>query len=261
MEVAHAGDDDAGMQTIMSTRHVTRRPLGPVVAGTVIGTVLIVSGVVLGVAVFATPLLTMVLPAGRATTDRTLLAIVVWAGALVAPAAFILFGANRLAKILGGVQRRPRRSALLESIGTLPEGVVVANGLMMPDGRPVSDLVLGPFGAAVIRELPPAAITRIRDGHWEVRMRKGWVPLEHPLVRAARDAERVRRWLGHDDVDFVVKTYAAVVGPAPTVERTTACAVLTPDQLGPWIAGLPPQRTLTAGRLEQMYELAREAAR
>jgi hypothetical protein len=260
MEVARATDDDAPMQTITPPRPVARRPLGPVVAGTAIGTVLIVVGVVLGVLAFATPLLSMVLPSGRVSADRTLIAIVVWAAALVAPAALVLFGASRLARILGGVQHKPRRSALVQSIGTLPENVVVASGLTMPDGRTVSDLALGPFGAAVIRELPPAAITRIRNGHWEVRMRKGWVPLEHPLERASRDAERVRRWLCDDDVDFVVKTYAAVVGPDPTVERTAACAVLTPDQLGSWIAGLPPQRSLTPGRLEQMFELAREAA-
>ena len=77
---------------------------------------------------------------------------------------------------------------------------------------------------------------------------------------AARDAERVRRWLGHDDADFVVKVYAAVVGPAPTVDRTAGCAVLTPDQLGSWIAALPAQRSLTTGRRELILDLVRDAA-
>ena len=98
-------------------------------------------------------------------------------------------------------------------------------------GEAVAELVIGPFGGAVIRELPPAAVTRIREGHWELRTRRGWVSIENPLDRAARDAERVRRWLGHDDADFVIKMYAAVVGPAPTVPRTTALCGAGHDQL------------------------------
>jgi hypothetical protein len=131
----------------------------------------------------------------------------------------------------------------------------------MPDGRPISDVVIGPFGAAVIRELPPAAVTRVRDGRWQLRTRRGWIVIESPLERAARDAERVRRWLAHDDADFIVKAYAAVVGPEPTVPRTSDCAVLTPDQLAPWIMGLPPQRTLTEGRRERVLEYIRDATR
>ncbi len=163
-----------------------------------------------------------------------------WAAALVAPAGFILIGITRLARNLDSVRDRgPRRSTALRALADLPADIVVASGLALPDGRGVSELVIGPFGAAVVRELPPAAVTRIRNGQWELRTSKRWVPLENPLERASRDAERVRRWLGHDDADFVVKVYAAVVGPAPTVERTAGCAVLSPDQLGRWIGALP----------------------
>jgi hypothetical protein len=110
--------------------------------------------------------------------------------------------------------------------------------------------------------LPPAETTRIRNGHWEARGTKRWIPLEDPLERASRDAERVRRWLAHDDADFVVKTYAAVVAASPTVQvqRTASCAVLTPDQLPAWIASLPAQRSLTPGRIERIVQMVREAA-
>jgi hypothetical protein len=188
--------------------------------------------------------------------------IALWAIALVAPAAFVLFGANRLVRILAAVRGRiPRRSAMMQALDGVADDVIVATGLALPDGRGVAELVIGPFGAAVIRELPPAAVTRVREGRWELRARRGWIPIENPLERAARDAERVRRWLGHDDADFIVKVYAAVVGPAPTVPRTTDCAVLSPDQLGAWIDALPPQRSLTEARRQQVAEMIRDAAR
>ena len=100
----------------------------------------------------------------------------------------------------------------------------------------MSELVIGPFGAAVIRELPPAAVTRVRGDNWQVRDgREGWIALENPLERATRDAERVRHWLTEDD-DFLVKVYSAVVGPDPTIARTPDCAVLTPTS---WPRGSP----------------------
>jgi len=143
----------------------------------------------------------------------------------------------------------------------MSDDVIVAQGISLPDGRPVSELVIGPFGAAVVRELPPAAVTRVREGRWELRTRRGWISIENPLERAARDAERVRRWLAHDDADFVVKSYAAVVGPNTSIARTADCAVLTPDQLAAWVTGLPPQRSLTEGRRERLIEFVRDAAR
>ena len=148
----------------------------------------------------------------------------------------------------------------MQALNALSEDVTVASGLTLPDGRGVSDVVLGAFGAAVIRELPPTAVTRIREGRWELRTARGWISLENPLERATRDADRVRRWLTNDDADFIVKVYAAVVGPETVVARTPGCAVLTPEQLASWIAALPPQRSLTESRRERLLQSARDAA-
>lgn len=247
---------------VISSRPSVRRPaVGPVVGGTIVATVAIVAGVVLGWAALATPLLSAVIPSGRADISQMAAGMAVWAIALVGPAALLLVGANRLARILGGARARmPSPSRIEVALDHLSEDVSLARGLALPDGRGVSDVVVGPFGAAIIRQLPSAEVTRIRNGHWELRSRRGWVPMENPLDRASRDAERVRRWLGHDDTDFVVKTYAAVVGDAPAIPRTAACAVLTFDQLGAWVAALPPQRTLTPGRRDQILDAVRTAA-
>ncbi|HYH93712.1 MAG TPA: hypothetical protein VD763_11170 [Candidatus Saccharimonadales bacterium] len=249
------------MESIAPSRATRRPDVAPLVTGTVVGTLLVVGGIVLAFLAFGTPLLTRFMPGGRPGPEQMAAGMALWALALVAPAACILLGANRLAAMFARVRgHAPRQSTLMRAMGAMPEDVVMASGLTLADGRTVSDLVMGPFGAAVIRELPPAAVTRVRDGSWELRTSRGWIPLENPLDRAVRDAERVRRWLAHDDADFVVKVYAAVVGPAPTVARTTACAVLTPEQLPAWVKGLPAQRSLTPGRRDQMVDRAREAA-
>lgn len=253
--------DDAGMEVIQPSHAVRRPSMAPLLSGTVIGTILIVTGIVMAYVALATPALSAVLPSGRLNVGQMATGVIIWSVALVGPAACVLVGASRLVRILTSLRERaPRRSATLRALDALPDDVVVAHGLTLHDGRGVALLVLGAFGAAVLRELPPAPVTRIRDGRWELKARRGWITLENPLERAARDAERVRRWLGHDDADFIVKVYAAVVGTGRPTTRTAECAVLTPDEVTAWITALPPQRSLTEGRREQIVDLVREAA-
>jgi hypothetical protein len=247
------------MDVIVPSRPLQRTSLVPLVSGTVFGTLFIIGGLALAYLAFATPFLDLALPSGRPDAIQTVAGIAIWAIALVAPAGFVLAGANRLARDLAAARGRSRRSTTLMALDSLPDDITVASGLTLPDGRGVSELVIGPFGAAVVRELPPAAVTRIRGDNWHVRTSRGWISLENPLERATRDAERVRHWLTDDD-DFLVKVYSAVVGPAPTVARTSGCAVLTPDQLAAWISALPAQRSLTPGRLQRVLDLVRVAA-
>lgn len=256
----HGTVETPDMEVIAPARQQQRLSLVPTLGGTVLGTFAIVLGVVIGWVALATPVLISALPTGHPEPLEVVGVIGIWAFALVAPAGLVIFGANRLVKVLGAARGRTSKpSSMLKALEGLPEDVVVATGIILPDGRGISDVVVGPFGAAVLRQLPPRQYTRIVNGRWQARTRRGWIQLEDPLDRAARDAERVRRWLGHDDADFVVKVYAAVVGPDPAVGRTPACAVLTPDQLVPWIVALPPQRSLTPGRREQILELVRGA--
>ena len=248
------------MDVISPSRPQTRATLIPMMSGTVLGALFIVGGLALAYVAFATPFLGLALPSGRPDVIQTAIGITIWAVALVAPAGFVLAGANRLARNLASARSRtPRRSIALKELNSLPDDITVASGLTLSDGRGVSELVIGPFGAAVIRELPPSIVTRISGDHWQVRGARGWISLENPLERATRDAERVRRWLTEDD-DFLVKVYSAVVGPDPAVARTAACAVLTPDQLAAWIAALPAQRGLTPGRHSRVLDMVRAAA-
>ena len=251
---------DASMVLLSPHRRADRSALALLVGKTFIGTVFVAVGLSLAYIAFATPLLHRPLPTGRPDTGQTLIEMAIWALALVGPAGCVLLGRSRLARVAAAVRRGPASGrGPLAALAATSDDLVVARRLRLPDERIVADLVVGRFGVAVVRELPPASVTRVRDGRWELRTGRGWIPLEDPLNRASRDADRVRRWLGHDDADFVVKVYAAVVGRAPTVARTPACAVLTPDQLETWIGGLPAQRTLTESRRQQMLDVVREA--
>jgi hypothetical protein len=250
----------AVMDVIAPPRPSQRTALVPMLSGTLLGAAFIVSGLVLAYVAFATPFLDMAIPSGRPDAFQTATGIAIWAVALVAPAGFVLAGANRLARNLATIRGRgPKRSTTLKALDSLPDDITVASGLILSDGRGVSQLVIGPFGAAVIRELPPTAVTRIQGDNWQVRGSRSWLPIENPLDRATRDAERVRRWLTEDD-DFLVKVYSAVVGPDPAIARTPGCAVLTPDQLAAWISALPAQRGLTPGRHSRVLDLVRAAA-
>jgi hypothetical protein len=249
------------MDVIAPPRPSQRKTFVPVVSGTLFGALFIVSGLALAYVAFATPFLGMAIPSGHPDAIQTATGIAIWAIALVAPAGFVLAGANRLARNLARVRgRAPRRSTTLKALDNLSGELTVASGLVLSDGRGVAELVIGPFGAAVVRELPPSQVTRVQGDNWQVRGSRGWIAIDNPLERATRDADRVRRWLTEDD-DFLVKVYSAVVGPNPTVERTPGCAVLTPDQLGAWISALPTQRSLTPGRLSRVLDLVRAAAR
>jgi hypothetical protein len=253
--------DHPRMEVISPSRPTDRSPVAPIVTSATAGTFFVVLGLILAYVAFATPTMSMLLPGVRADPVEMAVGMVAWTIALVAPAACLLLGTNRLARMLATVRGRVgRRPATAGVLGGLPDDVVVASGLLLPDGRPVPDLIVGPFGAAVVRELPPASAVRIKDGQWYLHTQRGWTHLEDPLTRTVRDSERVRRWLAHDDADFVVKVYAAVISRDLDVARTTACAVLRPDQLAAWIAALPPQRSLTTGRRDRMIERVRDAA-
>jgi len=252
--------DDVAMQILARPGTPRPRALAMVVSGTVAGSVLVFVGLAIAYLVFATPLVERLVPAGRPSAGQTVAGMFAWSVALIGPAVFVLVGTARLARVLDDVGSRGRsKSVPSRHARALPAETVLATGVDLGDGRPIPELVVGPFGAAVIRELPPPALTRQSGGRWELRTRTGWLPIENPLERAARDAERVRRWFSDDDNDFLIKVYASVIVPAPGLVRTSACAVLTADQLPAWLASLPAQRSLTPSRRERLMEMVRTA--
>ena len=249
------------MQLISTATAHARRPIGSIVTGTLVGAILVAGGLSLAYLVFATPLLGALLPSGRLGPGQMATGMVVMAFALVAPVTFVAVGTYRLAKLLASTRTRAQAGTMLERlVPSLPPDVVAASDVTLHDGRTIPGLLVGPFGLIVLREAPSSAVTRVSGSHWELRTPLGWTPLENPFDRATRDAERVRQWLSHDDRDFLVKTYAAVIAqPDRSLARSAACAVLTLEQVPAFVASLPAQRSLTASRRESILDQIREA--
>jgi hypothetical protein len=242
--------------------HAIRPARGPMLMGTVVGGVLLAGGIVLGWLAFATPFVRILTPSVlRPSIEELAIGGFIWGLSLVAPPCFAIVGLIRLSQVAGTLLRKPAIGPVAKAARTLTDEYVVAPSLELPDARRIRNVVIGPFGLAVIGEAPPSAITRRHGSAWEVRRADGrWVPLEHPVERTSRDAERLRRWIGAEERDFIVKVYAAFVTTDPTILRTPACAVIGPSEVAAWLTGLPPQRSLYDTRRDDLIERVRALA-
>jgi hypothetical protein len=252
------------MQVIASARPVAGRPSRlSVLTSFVVGAMFVSGSAAMAWAVFGLGFLEQFVPTGHASTFQLVSGALAWTFALTAPAGFGLVGIARLTTAVERVRaRRPRVTPAVRLARAIGDDHVVATRLRIPDGnRLIPEVVVGPFGAAIIEELPPAGAVMSRGiRSWEVRAGNGRVQtIENPLERATRDAERVRAWLSGEESDHVIKVYAAVVGSDPRVERSQACAVVAPEQIAGWLTALPPQATLDAGRRERIVGMIRAA--
>jgi len=228
---------------------------GRLVGSTLLGATLVAAGLLLAYLTIATPLVAYLVPSQSGTGVS--IGLGVWSFALVAGGGLLVAGANRLATIVA-LRRRGRwvGGPAARALGTSSDDIAVAGGVTPREGRPIPELVIGAFGVAVMHAMPPTR--QVRHGHagWEARTSEGWRPMDDPLDAATRDANRVRRWLGTADLDFVVRVYAALVVNDRALERSPTCAVISTEQIPAWIASLPRQRTLTAGRRERLLAMA-----
>lgn len=243
------------MQVITPTR--PRRHAGSLVLGTLLGSCLVAAGLGMAFLTVGTPVVSTLVPGSH---GETILVLAVWLLAALAGVSLLVAGTNRLAIIVAAVRPRPRRrSPVVAALGSLPPDVVVATDVMPSPGRPIPEIVVGPFGVAVIHELGQRTAIRQIGTAWERRTREGWVPAEHPLDAAERDAERVRHWLANGDLDFVVRVHAALITPDASMLRSPLCAVIREAQIPAWIAALPRQRSVNDYRLQQVVALVRAA--
>jgi len=248
------------MQFIQPTRAGLAR--GPLVIGTVVGGLLVVGGLGLAWLAFATPIVRGLAPTVlRPSPDQMIVGAVVWGLSLVIPPCFAIVGAFRLFVVAAAILRRPAVGTIGGVAEALGDEYVAATSVRLPDGRLIRNVIVGPFGLAIIGELPSPKNLRRNGSTWQIRRPDGrWTPLENPLERTARDAERIRHWIAAEDRDFIVKVYAAVVVRNEQLTRTSACAAIAADQIPAWLASLPPQRSLNADRRDDVVERIRSIA-
>jgi hypothetical protein len=226
-----------------------------------IAVLLLAAGLALAWLCLGTPLVSGFIPYGRPSPAQVAVGVLAWGFALLLPGAFLLMGIARMASALETLAAtRPRRVTphLAQALGA---DHLAATDVLLPGGRHVHEMVLGPFGIAVLGDVPPRSATRHVGARWEIRDDRGrWIPIEDPVQRTSRDAERVRSWLGADDRDFLVRVYAAIVTDDAGIERLPGCAVVAPRELEAWLEALPMQRGLTTQRREHLAALVRGLA-
>ncbi len=249
------------MQVIVAPSPISRADRMAVARSVLVSVLLILAGVALAMLCLRTPLISTFIPGGRPSAMQTAAGVVAWAFAIVVPAALMLIGVLRFAATVEAVRDLHPRTITHRLARSLGPSHLVAADLVLPGGRWIHEMVIGPFGIVVLGDVPPPSVSRHVGTSWEIRgERDRWIPVEAPLDRAARDAERVRGWLGTYDRDFLVRVYAAIVTDDRRLERSANCAVVAPGQFAAWLESLPAQRGLTADRRSQLVELVRSVA-
>jgi len=244
--------------TVGSPPHAAPR-FDRLVGATLVGTILTTTGLFTAYLAVATPFVSDL--AGRAPGGGVAIGLGIWSFALVAGGGLLVSGTNRLAVTLASL--RPGRvigGPAARAFGPWSDEIAVAGDVVPNDGPAIPELVIGAFGVAVVHALSSSKQVRHGRAGWETHASDGWVPMDDPLDAAMRDADRVRRWLSTADLDFVVRVYAALVVDDRALERSPTCAVISTQQIPAWIASLPRQRTLTAGRRDHLVAMVRTTA-
>lgn len=226
------------------------------VGGSVYGALLTTAGLGIAYLALETPLASL-LAADRLGSSRAPIGLGIVSLSLIAGGALLLAGTNRLAATLAWLRAGDGVTGPgARALASMADDVAVVADVVPSEGRPIPELVIGPFGAAVLHAIPAGRQVRQVGTSWEYRTREGWRPMDNPLEAANRDAERVRRWFTIVDLDFVVRVYAAVIVADGSIPRSPTCAVLTAEQLPAWIGALPGQRSLTPARRLRLRALA-----
>jgi hypothetical protein len=260
--MAHPGaiGEAAVMQVLQPQPTRTGSPLS-ILTGLTIGLLLVGLGAALAYLAVATPFSQQFTPDPRSSPARVVLSALGWTLLIVAPAVAALAGIAWLAGVAEATGKRRRRAHPVAGLSrVLGEDYLAATSVRLPDGRLVSEVIVGPHGIAVFEPLPPPSLTRVQSGRWELRVgRDRWVPMENPLERAARSADRVRHWLGGEDHGFVVRVYAAVIAPEGALTRSANCAVVSREQVPAYLNSLPIQRGFTPERRARIVDDIRAA--
>ena len=131
-------------------------------------------GIFLAWIAFATPVIAGLTPnVQRPTPAQLATGGLIWGLTLVAPPSFAIVGALRIGRVARAITAKPTPRAMTRVAKAIGDEYTAAADVRLPDGRVIRDLVLGPFGMAVINELPNPRTTRHTGVSWEIRRADG----------------------------------------------------------------------------------------
>ena len=226
-----------------------------------IGALYVLTGLWVAWLTLTTPFVDVITAHGPTASSQVAFHALGLVTALAIPAICLLLGTNRILEFADIRNPLVARRDPLASLGSrLGPDYAVVRKLVLPGGRQVGALIVGPPGIVVVGALPRPGDARPMDGRWEARLADDqWVAFENPLERAARDAEAVRRWLDSDEHGFVVKVYAAVVATDDSVAGSSTTAVVRLGQIPAFLDKLPPHRTFTSDHRRRVLAHIRSA--
>ncbi len=229
----------------------------PGASSAAVGTGLVLSGATLAWLLFATPAIERLAGplAWRLSPSTATTCAIVIAGAAVAGS--LLVGLVTIGRGLRGSFRSGAEGRILAGLARrLPPGCRTIPSIRLPDGPPVTDVVIGPFGLVVLAAAPTASGARPIGAVWEELDRSGtWRPAAHPAERLARDADRLRHLLARQEHDFVIRVTPVLVSSEAVAGLVPGVAVVRPQDVPGWLAALRPQRSLTPERLARLGEV------
>ena len=231
---ARASPEDADMQILAGNSHVTRADRFAIVRSAFTAVLLLVVGLLIGWLCLATPLVTSFVPQGRPSVAETATGAIAWGLRDRGPGRVPDHRRrpdrrdhrHHVCRCARASRRPASRRPSARSTSPRPGSSSPAAGASTSSSSGRS----GSWSSRWFRRRTSRATSGRR---WELRDDRGrWVPIEAPVDRASRDAERVRGWLGGEDRDFVVRVYAAIVTDDKSIERTPACAVVRAPRAG-----------------------------
>jgi hypothetical protein len=258
MAFTRARGDDRAMRVLTGgAASRSRLPVLPTLAALALGVGLIAAGVAAAWVALTSSVVTDVADLGRGPVVRPFIGMLAFAVAFLLPGGLVIGGLARLAQAFGRVAPRRRRKGPVASIRRrLPDDFTVVAGVRTPDGHRIPEVLVGPNGLIVVEALPPLRAVRVQGRSWEVRLSNGrWLSVEHPLDRAARDADRLRSWLSTEWESFSPRVHAAVVADGHDLARRPDVAVVTRRELAAFIVSMPASRAMTADRRAAILEL------
>jgi hypothetical protein len=157
--------------------HITSR-FGSLVGGTLLGAVLVATGLTTAYLTIATPFASN-LAGGWAGNGGVSIGLGVWSFALIAGGGLLVSGTNQLAATVAFLRRGPAtRGPAARALASWSDEIAVVGSVVPNGGEPIPELVIGAFGVAVVHALPSSKRVRHGPAGWESCNGDAWGPMD-----------------------------------------------------------------------------------